>query len=975
MQDAGNGLQKATWYITAVIPREKRFDEVTISDTFQPVTYGNGQTAEHYALLGELFDQLDKKPGQGAAMEVFVDGDSGTYYRPVHWTGNNKQGIVIKVKYTFHTAEGEDIVIDSGSDPQADERGKKVTGFSVTASTDAGIYKINIGDTRYSSGYTTYVDVSDVPEDVSCTIQNNAHLDGFKDQPATYPYKKDKAPEEKEEIVKQVADDAGQNYTNERSKEYDYATAQQEGIFYKISLKPAKNRKEITVVDTLPDGLVYNPDATNPSGYKRSAAQAVFSDQSPSDGRVEYDGTVKKTTLGSKIYWQADETPVYWWDNLNNQQGLDGFDLTDPKNFTVTQSADGKTLIFTIKNLDRIPDKVKEKYQTIGIFYALQLTQDPDWGNKLESSKVYQNTANWTGVGEASAKITVKCNDTYLDKKVEQSSNGRLTYTVDINPEGLTLNPQSTVITLYDTFTVNKRGTATLDRSSIKLYDHTVNHDTDDYTLTTDEKKEDSEVTHYNMTLTVRDGKHYTFTYTYIVDRSQVYSNDEVTAKNKARITAVWQEASDKKITSSAGGGSVGAKDGELTLYKVDKNSENKVLPGAEFELTAYNKQSGSWNTEKVTAYTDANGEITFVVPTEGANDTSKVYVSVDTLYKLVETKAPNGYVLDAKPLYFIWMQNDPSEPAKQKEAYKTATGKTKATEAADPDVKNYKDVTYFQTGRSYERKFTNAPMKLEFEKVWADENGKIMSPPDNVPEIKLNVYKYTTGTVFDKNTATVQTVTLNTDNQWRKTLHLTDSDENTRYYVEEVGVPAGYQVTYTNNAKEQTQLGYADGDKVTVTNQKRHTELTVYKNWCDQNGTLTSNSTVAEISVTLRGKPKEGVTGENTTQTVTLKAEGGWKHVFEGLNPDYLYTVEESPIPGFTVSYIYPEGSSETTGVAPGGTVTITNTEEDAPTYELPSTGSPGGTVPYTAGGAAIALAAVLCGYNSRRKRKRGEE
>ena len=52
---------------------------------------------------------------------------------------------------------------------------------------------------------------------------------------------------------------------------------------------------------------------------------------------------------------------------------------------------------------------------------------------------------------------------------------------------------------------------------------------------------------------------------------------------------------------------------------------------------------------------------------------------------------------------------------------------------------------------------------------------------------------------------------------------------------------------------------------------------------------------------------------------------------------------------------------------------MTITNTE--APTYELPSTGAPGGTVPYTAGGAAIALAAVLCGYNSRRKRKRGEE
>ena len=973
LQDAGNGLKKATWYITAVIPKEKRFDEVTISDTFQPVTYGNGQTAEHYALLGELFDQLNNKPDQGAAMEVYVDGDSSTIYRPVHWNGWNGRKIKINVKYTFHTAEGKDIVIDSRSAPQADEREKKVTGFSVTASTDAGIYKINIGNSGSGTGYTTYVDVSNVPENVSCTIQNKAHLDGFKDQPAEYPYKKEKAPEEKEEIVKQVAYDAGQSYTDDPSKEYDYATAQQEGIFYKISLKPAKGRKEITVVDTLPDGLVYDPNATNPSGYKRSAAQAVFSNKSTSNGFVQADGTVNGA-LGSKIYWNADGEPVYWWEN---HDGLAGFDLTAPENFTVTQSADGKKLIFTIKNLDKIPDTVKVKaeergYQTIGIFYALQLTQDTDWENKLESSKVYQNTASWTGVDDASAKITVKRDDTYLDKKVEQSSNGRLTYTVEINPDGLTLNPQSTEITLYDTFTVNKHGTAILDRSSIKLHDYTINQDTDDYTLTTDEKKGDSQVTHYNMTLTVRDGRHYTFTYTYIVDRSQVNSTDDVTAENKARITAVWQEADDKKITSSAGGGSVGSNDGELTLYKVDKNSENKVLQGAEFKLTAYDKKSGSWDTaQTVTAYTDEKGEITFV-PATGTN-TGKVYVSVDTLYKLVETQAPNGYVLDAKPFYFIWMQSDASVQKEQEEAYKKATGKTKETDDVDADVTSYKDVTYFQTRHSYERKFTNAPMQLEFEKVWADEDGKVMSAPDGVKEIKLNVYQYT-GTAFDKSTATlVQTVTLNTDNQWREKLHLTDSDENTRYYVEEVDVPAGYQVTYTNNAKEQTQLGYADGDKVTVTNQKRPTKLTVYKNWCDQNGTPTSNSTVTEISVTLHGKPKAGVTGKETTQTVKLTAERGWKHVFEKLDPDYLYTVEESPIPGFTVSYSYPEGSSVTTGVAPGGTVTITNTE--APTYELPSTGSPGGTVPYTAGGAAIALAAVLCGYNSRRKRKRGEE
>lgn len=905
-------------------------------------------------MLGELFDQLN------GGMEVFPDSDPNRYYL----TDWNNQGIT--VTYKFQTASGVENIASTDVPTEA-QRKLKVTGFSVTVSSKKGIRQINIGNTGKGNGYTTYVDVSKVPENVSCTIQNKAHLEGYDDKWAEYPYKKEKAPEEKEEIVKQVACADGSNYEQEPGAAYDYKKASEEGIFYKISLKPAKGRKEITVVDTLPDGLVYDPNATSPSNYKRSAAQAVFSDQSPSSGIVQADGTVNHV-LGSKIYWKEDETPVYWWED---HAGLESFDLTAPENFTVTQSADGKTLTFTIKNLDRIPDKVKESYKTIGIFYALQLTQDTDWANQLESSKVYQNTASWTGVGDASAKITVKRGDTHLEKTVVQDGNGKLTYTVEINPKGLELNPKSTDITLYDTFTVNKRGTATLDRSSIKLFDKTKGQYTDDYTLTTDEKKEGREVTHYNMTLTVQDGRPYTFTYTYIVDRSQVNSDADVTAENKARVTAVWQEANKETIKSSAGGGSVGSKDGELTLYKVDKNSENKVLKGAVFALTAYDKNSSSWNTaKKVTAITDENGEITFV-PKAETNEASKVYVSVDTLYKLVETEAPNGYVLDAKPLYFIWMKDDASVQKKQEEAYIKATGKAKETEAADPDVANYKSVTYFQTGHSYERKFTNAPKQLELQKVWADEDGKIMSsPPDGVTEIQLNVYKYATGTVFDKDTAEfVKAVKLNTGNLWRETLLLTDSNENTRYYVEEVNVPDGYKVTYTNRAKEQTQLGYADGDKVTVTNQKRPTKLTVYKNWYDQNGTPTS-STVTQISVTLHGKPKEGMTGETTTQTATLTAKGGWKHVFEGLNPDYLYTVEESPIPGFTVSYSYPEGSSD---VAPGGTVTITNTE--APTYELPSTGSPGGTVPYTAGGAAIALAAVLCGYNSRRKRKRGEE
>ena len=252
LQDVGNGLQKATWYITALIPRDKRTTELTISDTFQQVTYGNGKIAEHYALLGELFDQLNNKTDQKGAMEVYLDNDGATY-RPQHWNGVNNYKL-ITVTYKFHTADGDDIEIDSAQDaPAADVKQKKVTGFSVTVKSEESIRKVNIGHTNYGDiGYTTYVDVSDVPEDVSCSIKNEASSPIFSNKPSQeYTYKKDKAPEEKEEIVKQVACADGSNYEQEPGAAYDYKKASEEGIFYKISLKPAKGRKEITVVDTL----------------------------------------------------------------------------------------------------------------------------------------------------------------------------------------------------------------------------------------------------------------------------------------------------------------------------------------------------------------------------------------------------------------------------------------------------------------------------------------------------------------------------------------------------------------------------------------------------------------------------------------------------------------------------------------------------------------------------------------------------
>ena len=120
--------------------------------------------------------------------------------------------------------------------------------------------------------------------------------------------------------------------------------------------------------------------------------------------------------------------------------------------------------------------------------------------------------------------------------------------------------------------------------------------------------------------------------------------------------------------------------------------------------------------------------------------------------------------------------------------------------------------------------------------------------------------------------------------------------------------------------------------------------------------------------------------TEERDYDTYTLTATNNWRMVIGNLPRSntksteyYSYKIVETTGPSdeYTVTY------NTESGVV-GGYLVMVNTKTpkpDEPVYELPSTGAPGGTVPYTAGGAAIALAAVLCGYNSRRKRKRGEE
>ena len=628
-------------------------------------------------------------------------------------------------------------------------------------------------------------------------------------------------------------------------------------------------------------------------------------------------------------------------------------------------------------------EKANKPFDGVAIMYRVQV-DDPDfWGIYENTDKTYANNAKWKeGEKEDTAKVTVSRNETYLEKsgKQEKSTSNldteRVTYTIDINKNRDNLNPSKDKIKLTDHFTTVKNATAALESATVKKIEQNGTETEvpeSDYRLETSAKPINSEKTEYEIVLTVDDATYYKFAYTYKIDTSEVKESDfPLQLENKASIVGKWAE-SDKVSYSKVNGWVKLSADGVLKIRKVEKGKEQTTLQGAEFTLYRY--EDGDWKLFKKNV-TPKNGEITYTPGTSRSCTVNNF--GAHKLMKLVETKAPDGYTLDATPLYFIWRTEADSPdsslaPGKQQEIFKAAIGSDADSVQDGNTTVTYDKVTYYGYGKTYEQTIRNAKQQIVLQKVWKDEAGHILkAAPDDISSINVAVYRIdSTGTETKQDE---YTLSASDGDGWTKTISV---QAGYTYRVEETDIQSGYSVTYTRNFNDNDVMekgsGYVDGDTARIVNRKLPTSLKVKKLWKDPDGNYKTEDLPGSITLQLYTIGKDGQKTKVENATITSPQDGKWEYTFTNLDPTAHYVVEEASVSGYTVSYAYPDGTIETTGTLPGATVIITNTE--APTYELPSTGSPGGTVPYTAGGAAIALAAVLCGYNSRRKRKRGEE
>lgn len=865
--EADNNRLKTVWEL--VIRSDASADtakQFTIRDYFESPTNKNNQMMDHYADKSKLEEELtavgSKNNEKGLFFDVLVNGA----YRRVYGIEAMK-------------ALGADVTIhyytDKDSTKEADENTDKVRSFTITvdwsrrtASTPLSVVQI------HAKGYTTYVDSADsLKSGEKLSIYNYIKMgDNEKNAKSDYEKPTKKTPN----LGKLVSTNEWTGFKD--SAKIDY-TGENTLIWYKLLLKNLDDN-EATVKDTLPAGLEYT--GTYYVGWSTAETE----------GRNQNDKLMPFITGGSN-------------EGAQNTQYLE-----KP---TVTGTADaGQTLVFKLKDLNTLHNPKPGSYQ-IAIIFSVKVTDDY-WDDISENpTKKYPNEATWNKsdkIAKADAFVTRK--NSYVEKKNDYvEGKKKVTYTVEINKEKKTLlSTAGKSLVLHDVLTVPSKISAEIDLQSIKLYDDGGNDVTTRMKCKPDEVVDDGTNKTYKITVEVPDGAHYTLKYTYkfIVPDNVAYGA-QYQIKNTVDMFGNSETPSDLVYKHSGAAGSV-TQDNTNTLkvYKVETDKFNNTLPGATFKLWQYT--NGSWTVAQETCTTGAGGLLVFQYAKNGTVASGAVSVVAGVLYKLEETKAPDGYIGDSTFHYFLMLSANQTK----EEAY-AAISNAKVAEA------NIRFVAANKTEPMY---VENTAKQITIRKVWQDANGKQENGSHEPITVKITRYK----DGIEDTAWPPKSITLSSDNSW--TYIYPDSsksdaslEDGYTYAVEEETVPAGYNVSYTDQNGNEKHTGFTSGDTVVIKNMQKSGWLKVEKKWLAEDGKTALTDLPEDTAITLNLYKVGDDTNPVDTKTLTKGDGNNWKWKFTGLQEDaQYYVVEESPVAGFKVTYSH-------TSAPTGSTVTVTNTKK----------------------------------------------
>lgn len=539
------------------------------------------------------------------------------------------------------------------------------------------------------TGIPTHEERDDVPTGEVWTYKNTIHIDGVNGKASdtdTYrSYKK---------FEKGVAATSSGNETGylTGSNSFELSDLSGNNLHYQLVLQTsADDRDKITVTDTLPENVGFKVD-----NVKIALDEGDFvkiKDKKVDWATAEYDETTRRLTIKISNY---------------NQSG--------------------------------------QEEHRIRIQYKVSVSDDPSWKNPSVGKLIYTNTATWGELTETTTTTVTR--DVEQVKKTgwqDPGNDRKLHYQVVINPAHEDLSAGQTraeKIELWDNISTTNGAIATGDVNSVKLYfydyDETVGVTTGEevprnmYRILEADKNGWLHMEIPNMAAmilvydcNVKDGSaaaSYQVSNTVTLSNGSKSSDSGITYQAKADATATTAQ---------------------FVLRKKDSYS-GVSLEGAEFTIYQYNKETEEWTkwtgNGTGTLTTDENGQASLAV----LDSETASCLKPDVLYKLVETKAPTDYQLDATPHYLLFRKNASAE--NEQKAFANATGVAEGTTILtvnDETVDLNRNVQVGSDAGTTTAEYSNVYSKLTVSKLWLDQDTKQPVEPA-VDSIHIKVWQYT---------------------------------------------------------------------------------------------------------------------------------------------------------------------------------------------------------------------------------------
>lgn len=597
------------------------------------------------------------------------------------------------------------------------------------------------------TGIPTHEERDDVPTGEVWTYKNTIHIDGVSGNDSAEDTYRSYKKFEKGVAATSSGDETG--YLT-GSNSFELSDLSGNNLHYQLVLQTsADDRDEITVTDTLPENVGFKVD-----NVKIALDEGDFvkiKDKKVDWATAEYDETTRRLTIKISNY---------------NQSG--------------------------------------QEEHRIRIQYKVSVSDDPSWKNPSVGKLTYTNTATWGELTETTTTTITR--DVEQVKKTgwqDPGNDRKLHYQVVINPAGEDLSAGQTraeKIELWDNISTTNGAIATGDINSVKLYfynyDETVGVTTGKevprnmYRILEADKNGWLHMEIPNMAAlilvydcNVKDGSaaaSYQVSNTVTLSNGSKSSDSGITYQVKADATATTAQ---------------------FVLRKKDSYS-GVSLKGAEFTIFQYDTVSGRfvpWTGNGTgTLTTDENGQASLAV----LNSETASCLKPDVLYKLVETKAPTDYQLDATPHYLLFRNNASAE--NEQKAFANATGVAEGTTILtvnDETVDLNRNVQVGSDAGTTTAEYSNVYSKLTVSKLWLDADTRQPVEPA-VNSIHIKVWRYTDDPAYKTPFAEAD---LTAGNNWTWSesgdkLPLKDEKGNAYHYLVEETTTGNWNVYIDNN-------------------------------------------------------------------------------------------------------------------------------------------------------------------------------